>query len=192
MPENAIQKSRCVEDQEYHDFCPGDLAVYPAHGVGRIESIESQDIGGHTQDFYFMNVFKNDMVIMIPTKNVESVGLRNVVSEEDISRIYEILQSKSDKVPTGKSWNYRHKTYMDMIRTGSLYEVAKVFRDLYLLRMSKELSFGERKILDMSQELLLKELSAAKDKDEKCVMTEIDGLFKDTKRDKNNQSGKSA
>ncbi len=188
MAENAIQKNTVIEDQDFHDFGPGDLAVYPAHGVGRIESIESQEIGGQKQDFYFMNIFKNNMVIMIPTKNVETVGLRSVISEEDVAKIYEVIQNKGDGSYDKKSWNYRHKVYMDMIRTGSLFEVARVFRDLQRLKLKKELSFGERKLLDMSRELMLKELSAAKQTDEKTIQVEIESLFKAKKNTKDKSS----
>lgn len=158
-------------------FAPGDLAVYPAHGVGRIEAIESREIGGNRQDFYIMKILESSMVIMIPTRNVDSVGLRNVIPRSDVDKIYAVMKTKRAASIDNQTWNRRYREYMDKIKTGSLFDVAEVFRDLFLLKLTKDLSFGERKLLDTAQSLLLKELCTAKDKDEKTVMSEIESLF---------------
>ncbi len=155
----------------------GDLAVYPAHGVGRIEAIESKVVNGEEHDFYIMKVLENDMVIMIPTWNVESVGLRDVISEKEIPQIYEVMQKKREAIVDNQTWNRRYREYMDKIKTGSLYDVAEVFRDLFLLKLSKDLSFGERKLYDTAQILLVKELSTARNTDEKTILSEIELLF---------------
>ena len=160
-------------------FKVGDLAVYPAHGVGRIESIDSRVINGEPHDFYIMKVLENSMVIMIPTDNVESVGLRDVISKEEIPKIYDVLKKDRESPADSQTWNRRYREYMDKIKTGSLYDVAEVFRDLYLLRLAKDLSFGERKLFDTATALLLKELSTAKETDEETIMGEIEALFKD-------------
>ncbi|MDY6822304.1 MAG: CarD family transcriptional regulator [Thermodesulfobacteriota bacterium] len=159
-------------------FKPGDLVVYPAHGVGRIESIESREIGENSQKFYIMKILESNMVIMIPVKNLEAVGLRNVIAETEIPRIYDILQAPLE--PPGaynQTWNRRHKEYMDKIKTGSLHDVAEVFRDLFLLKLTKDLSFGERKLLDTARNLLVKELSIAKRAEETVVMSELESFF---------------
>ncbi|AOY59531.1 MULTISPECIES: CarD family transcriptional regulator [Desulfococcus] len=158
-------------------FQVGDLAVYPAHGVGRIESIESKVVGGETHDFYIMKVLENDMVIMIPTWNVESVGLRDVISKTEIPDIYKVMSDRQESPLDNQTWNRRYREYMEKIKTGSLYEVAEVYRDLFLLKMSKDLSFGERKLYDTAQILLVKELSTAKETDEQTILTEIESLF---------------
>lgn len=158
-------------------FQIGDLAVYPAHGVGRIESIESKVVAGETLDFYIMKVLENDMVIMIPTSNVESVGLREIISKKEVPEIYKVMQEKHNGPGDNQTWNRRYREYMDKIKTGSLYEVAEVFRDLFLLKMTKDLSFGERKLYDTAQVLLVRELSTAKDTDEKTILSEIESLF---------------
>ncbi len=160
-------------------FKIGDLAVYPAHGVGRIESIESRVINGEPHDFYIMKVLENSMVIMIPTDNVDSVGLRDVIRKEEILKIYDVLKKDRESPADSQTWNRRYREYMDKIKTGSLYDVAEVFRDLYLLRMAKDLSFGERKLFDTATALLLKELSTAMETDEETVMGKIEALFKD-------------
>ncbi|MCP4111068.1 MAG: CarD family transcriptional regulator [Desulfobacteraceae bacterium] len=158
-------------------FRVGDLAVYPAHGVGRIEAIESKVVNGEKHDFYIMKVIENDMVIMIPTWNVESVGLRDIISEKDIPVVYDIMRKKKDTPIDNQTWNRRYREYMDKIKTGSLYEVAEVFRDLFLLKLTKDLSFGERKLYDTAQVLLVGELSTAKKTDEETIITEIELLF---------------
>jgi CarD family transcriptional regulator len=139
-------------------FKQGDLAVYPAHGVGKIESIESKTIGGNKQDFYIMRILDNDMKIMIPIQNAEAVGLRELIASQDIPKVYDILKTKEVAV-NGGTWNRRYREYMEKIKTGSIYELAEVLRDLTVLKSDKELSFGERKMLDTARGLLLKELS---------------------------------
>ncbi|MCF6246725.1 MAG: CarD family transcriptional regulator [Desulfobacula sp.] len=157
-------------------FSKGDLAVYPAHGVGYIESIESKEINGDTMNFYMMKIVENGMVIMIPTSNVESVGLREVIPEKEVPKVYKVMQEKAQGADN-QTWNRRYREYMDKIKTGSIYDVAEVFRDLFQLKLEKDLSFGERKLLDTAQNLLVQELSMAKDVDEKAMMQEIENLF---------------
>ena len=158
------------------EFSKGDLAVYPAHGVGCIESIESKRINGATMNFYMMKIVENGMVIMIPTTNVDSVGLREVISATEIPEVYKVMQQKGQGADN-QTWNRRYREYMDKIKTGSIYDVAEVFRDLFTLKLEKDLSFGERKLLDTAQNLLVQELSTAKDIDGEEMMQEIKNLF---------------
>ena len=158
------------------EFVKGDLAVYPAHGVGCIESIESKEINGDTMNFYMMKIVENGMVIMIPTSNVESVGLREVIPENEIPQVYKVMHKKAQN-GDNQTWNGRYREYMDKIKTGSIYDVAEVFRDLFQLKLEKDLSFGERKLLDTAQNLLVQELSTAKDIDEMSMIKEIENLF---------------
>lgn len=172
---NVIIKEE--EETGIKTFQIGDLAVYPAHGVGRIESIESRTINGEKHNFYILKILENSMVIMIPTWNVESVGLRNTIDASQVSEIYELLQTKKDDIFDNQTWNRRYKEYMDKLKTGSLFDVAEVFRDLFLLKLIKDLSFGERKLLDTAKGLLLRELCTAKNADEETIWTEIESLF---------------
>jgi len=172
-----MAKKAQAQKQNLKSFQVGDLAVYPAHGVGRIESIESRTINGAKHDFYIMKIIDNGMVIMIPTMNVESVGLREVIHESEIPDIYSILKQKKDEIFDNQTWNRRYKEYMDKIKTGSLYDVAEVFRDLFVLKLAKDLSFGERKLLDTARGLLLRELCTAKNTDENTMWGEIESLF---------------
>ncbi len=183
MAEKKIKHTRKTETRRkavskvLREFNAGDLAVYPAHGVGRIEAIESRVINEQKQDFYIMKVLENSMVIMIPTGNVDSVGLRDVIDKNDVPKVYDIIKNRRDSGVDSQTWNRRYREYMEKIKTGSVYEVAEVFRDLYSLRLTKDLSFGERKLFDTAQGLLIKELSTAKNTDEATILSEIEILF---------------
>ncbi len=157
-------------------FKVGDLAVYPAHGVGVIEKIEAQEVSGCQQDFYVMRILDSNMIIMIPTNNVNNVGLRDIIPLAEIPKLYSILK-KRDVTLDSQTWNRRYREYMDKIKTGSVFEVAEVYRDLLILRLDKELSFGERKMLDTARGLLVKEISLAKDVGEEQVEEDLDRMF---------------
>jgi CarD family transcriptional regulator len=145
-------------------FQIGQLAVYPAHGVGRIESVQEREVSGAPEKFYIMRLLDTDMIIMIPTGNARNIGLRDVIDNEAVSEIYEILRSRPGRL-NNQTWNRRYRDYMDKIKTGSPFRVAEVLRDLTLLKSEKDLSFGERKMLDTAKSLLIKELSLVNDKE---------------------------
>ncbi len=157
-------------------FAAGDMAVYPAHGVGLIEAIEHQNIGGVDQAFYVMKILDNDMTIMIPTATSENVGLRAIISKDEVKKVLDILKERDIKL-SSQTWNRRYRDYMEKIKTGSVYEVAVVLRDLFLLRVDKDLSYGERKMMDTAKSLLVKEISLARKVDEKNVEKQIEKLF---------------
>ena len=153
-------------------FKIGDKAVYPAHGVGEVSAIEARDISGTNQTCYVLRVFDKEMTIMIPQKNVQHVGLRNVINQEEAGEVYKILK-KRPSPSSPQSWNRRHREYMEKIKTGSLFEIAEVLRDLYLLKLEKDLSFGERKVFDTAKDLLVKEMSIAKEEEEDTIEAEL-------------------
>ncbi len=157
-------------------FKQGDVAVYPAHGVAMVEGIENKEISGSKQTFYVLRLLDNNMTIMVPQDNAEIVGLRGVIQKKEVTQVYKILRKKKGRA-CSQTWNRRHRQYMEKIKTGSLYEIAEVLRDLYLLKLDKELSFGERKVLDTARSLLIKELSIAKDMEEAKIEKEIEKIF---------------
>jgi CarD family transcriptional regulator len=157
-------------------FKIGDLAVYPAHGVGVIERVESREVSGSSQDFYVMRILENDMIIMIPIKNVNSVGLREIIGRKEVPKLYSILR-KRDVMIENQTWNRRYREYMEKIKTGSVYEVAEVYRDLLMLKSEKDLSFGERKMLDTARTLLVKEISLAKKVAEAQIEKDLERIF---------------
>lgn len=159
-------------------FRVGDKAVYPAHGVAEITGIERREISGTEQTFYILRILENGMRIMVPMKNAAAVGLRAVVGKQEIKEVYDILRSKEVSVD-GQTWNRRYREYMEKIKTGSVFEIAEVLRDLTLLKSDKDLSFGERKMLDTARTLIVKELAIAQDVVEEDIDGEIDEIFED-------------
>lgn len=154
-------------------FKVGDMAVYPAHGVGVIERIENRKISGCQQDFYVMRILETNMIIMIPSSNAANVGLRQIIDRNDVSKIFAILKRRNVSVNGNQTWNRRYRDYMDKIKSGSVFEVAEVYRDLTAIKQDKELSFGERKMLDTARSLLVKEISLAKNMKEEDVERDI-------------------
>ena len=157
-------------------FRVGDKAVYPAHGVAEITGIERREISGSEQTFYILRILENGMRIMVPMNNASAVGLRAVVGKAEIKEVYDILRSKEVSVD-GQTWNRRYREYMEKIKTGSVFEIAEVLRDLSLLKFDKDLSFGERKMLDTAKSLLVKELAVAKGAKEEKIARELDEIF---------------
>ena len=154
-------------------FKIGDLAVYPAQGVGIIERIEQRKISGCQQDFFVMRILENNMIIMIPSSNVANVGLRQIIDRKEVSKVFSILKARDICVDDNQTWNRRYRDYMEKIKSGSVYEVAEVYRDLTNIQQDKELSFGERKMLDTARSLLIKEISLAKNMKEEDVERDI-------------------
>jgi len=157
-------------------FAVGDMAVYPAHGVGVIEAIEHKTLGENTQSFYVMRILDNEMTILIPINTCTNVGLRSIISCADVDRVFEILQDRDVEI-SAQTWNRRYRSYMDKIKTGSVFEVASVLRDLYILQSEKDLSYGERKMLDTAKTLLIREISIARKHEQQAVANDIDQLF---------------
>lgn len=157
-------------------FKVGQNAVYPGHGVGRILSIETKEILGNKQTFYSVQILETGMKIMIPQNNVKSVGLRPIISKEEAGKVVGILKERDVKIDN-ETWNRRYREYMEKIKTGSVYEIAEVLRDLFVLKIDKELSFGERKMLDTARTLLLKELTLATSEEELFTEEEVKDIF---------------
>lgn len=158
------------------NFKIGDKAVYPAHGVGEVTAIEDREISGMNQTFYILRILDNGLQIMIPTSNIRQVGLREVIGADMVEKVFTILREKNLSVDT-TTWNRRYREYMEKIKTGSVFEVAEVLRDLYLLKSDKDLSFCELKLLDTARSLLIKELAVAKNCDEEEVEQEFKTIF---------------
>lgn len=157
-------------------FKVGDNAVYPGHGVGRVTAIEAKEISGRKLEFYTIQILDSGMKIMIPRDNVESVGLRPIISKKEAGEVIKILKETNVKIDN-QTWNRRYREYMEKIKTGSVFEIAAVLRDLFLLKVEKELSFGERKMLDTARGLLLKELSLATSREELAQEDEVRAIF---------------
>jgi len=157
-------------------FKVGDSAVYPAHGVTVVKRIDEREVGGKKKKFYVLQVVENQMTIMVPTDNADAVGLREIISDKEVQNVYKILKKRDVKIDQ-TTWNRRYREYMEKIKTGSVYEIAEVLRNLFMLRHSKDLSFGERKMLDQAKALLVKEISLARGQKEEIIEQEIQTIF---------------
>ena len=157
-------------------FSVGDKAVYPVHGVAEVVALEQRDIGGNKTNVYILKVVDTGMKIMVPTTNAGSVGLRDLITSKQVKEVYEILKARDIPRDT-QTWNRRYREYMEKIKTGSVFEIAEVLRDLSVLRATKDLSFGERKMLDTARNLMIKELALAKGVGEDKISAEIDAIF---------------
>ena len=157
-------------------FQIGDKAVYPGHGIGVIESIEKKQILGKEQMFYILKIMENGMTIMIPRDNVNAVRLREVIRKIDVTKVIHILKDREVTLDN-QTWNRRYREYMEKINTGSIFEIAEVLRDLHLLKDEKELSFGERKMMDTAKNLLVKEISVASKSEETKIEQDLQTIF---------------
>jgi CarD family transcriptional regulator len=158
------------------EFRVGEKVVYPAHGVGVIEEVQSRKHSGTEIQFYTLRIIDTDMKIMIPTTKADAVGLRRVIGKEMVGKVYKVLREKRVRVDQA-TWNRRYREYTEKIKTGSVLEIAAVLRDLFMLKGDKELSFGERKMLDTARNLLVKELAIAKAHSEDKIMEELRTIF---------------
>lgn len=161
---------------QFVGFNVGDHAVYPGHGVGKVVAVEAKEIMGTKLEFYSVQILETGLKIMVPKTSVAQVGLRPIISEDEANKVIEILKIKDVKIDN-QTWNRRYREYMEKIKTGSVYEIAEVLRDLFLLKVDKELSFGERKMLDTARGLLMKELTLAVKNDSLTAEEEVRQIF---------------
>lgn len=157
-------------------FKIGDRAVYPTQGVGVVESIEAREFSGQKHKFYILRIIDNDMTIMVPVGNASHVGMRNLISKDKIDSIYNVLGKKQDGSLAIASWSRRQREYNDKIKTGDPKEVAEVLRELYLIKEAKELSYGEKKVLELARRLLVLELALAEGVAESMVEKRLENI----------------
>ena len=155
-------------------FKIGDYAVCPGHGVGQLVDVEERDLGGESKSFYILKVIANGMTVMVPTDSQD--GIRGLVGEKEITEVYELLNEHDVKIDN-PTWNRRYREYMGKIKTGSLLEIADVLRALFLLKETKNLSFGEKKMLDQCKDLLAEEISLSAGGDAGEIKGTIDKCF---------------
>jgi len=158
-------------------FKIGDKAVYPAQGVGVVEAIEAKEISGEKYQFYVLRIVDSDMTIMVPVANAQLVGMRGVVSQEQLPSIYDVLEERQANGGGIASWSRRQREYNEKIKSGDLMEVAEVLRELYHIKEDKDLSYGEKKVLEQARKLLIKELAVAEGKEEEAVAEQVESLL---------------
>ena len=156
----------------------GDKAVYPGHGVGEIESIESKKIGDEELSFYIMKILNSGLKIMVPVDNVNGTGMRDLIDEEEIPDIFSILKDRDVKIEN-VTWNKRFKDYNERLKSGSIFEVATVLRDLVVLAKTKDLSFGEKRMYEMAINLISQEIAFVKGENQERIIEEIEDILKE-------------
>ena len=157
-------------------FDLGSYVVCPGHGVGQITNIETKQLGEAEKSFYIIKIISNGMTIMVPTDNQD--GARELVKNSEVKEVFNLLADHDVRVDNS-TWNRRHREYLAKVKTGSLLEIADVLRSLFLLKTSKKLSFGERKMMDQCKDLIIKEIAISTGDPEKEISTKIDSCFDD-------------
>lgn len=155
-------------------FDIGDYVVCPGHGVGQVCSVEEKDLGGETKSYYTIKIISNGMTVMVPVDS--EAGARSLVGISEVDEVYELLNNHDVEVDNS-TWNRRYRDYMLKIKTGSLIEIADVLRSLFLLKSKKNLSFGEKKMLEQCKDLIAQEISISGGVETKEVKTKIESCF---------------
>ena len=150
-------------------FNVGDNIVYPMHGAGVIDAIEEKDILGEKQSYYILKM-PGEVKVMVPTNKAEEIGVRNIIDKASAEKVFEILEE--DKTDMSQNWNKRYRDNMDKMKTGDIYEVADVVRNLSFKQKEKGLSTGEKKMLENAKQILVSELVLA----EHASYEEVEGL----------------
>ncbi len=156
-------------------FDIGDKVVYPNHGAGTIVDIESREILGEEKKYYIMKLPIGEMKVMIPVDKVDEIGVRDIIDEEEADEIIALL--KGDQSKMSQNWNRRYRANMEKLKTGDIYEVGGVVRDLTIRDEEKGLSTGEKKMLNNARKILISELVLAKDAAEEEIKSIIDKAF---------------
>jgi CarD family transcriptional regulator len=168
----AVEVSMAVETVEFE---LGDNVVYPHHGAGQVQAKEIKEVFGQRREYLTIKILHNDMTVMVPTENAALAGLRRVIDEETVEKVLNVLRDDVSDMP--KNWNRRFKHNRDKIKTGDIYELAEVVRNLALRENEKGLSSGEKQMYTRAKKILASELMYALDKDEDEAEAYLDGLL---------------
>ena len=153
-------------------FKIGDRIVYPMHGAGVIEQIEEKEILGEKRKYYVMKMPIGDMKVMIPVDNIEEIGIREIIDDDDMEKVVKILKGDQTKMP--QNWNRRYRMNMEKIKSGDIFEIASVVRNLMIRDAQKGLSTGERKMLNSAKQMLISEIVLVSDIDQEETEKFID------------------
>jgi CarD family transcriptional regulator len=156
-------------------FEVGDNVVYPHHGAGVVLKRESKDLMGEKRDYLTINILHNNMTVMVPCENAHRAGLRRVIDEEQVKRVIGVLTDEVSEMP--KNWNRRFKHNREKIKTGDVYELAEVVRNLAIREWEKGLSTGEKQMYTRAKKILASEFMYALDKDEEGAENYLDELL---------------
>ncbi len=158
-------------------FNIGDKVVYPLHGAGVIEAIEEKAILDEKQSYYIIKM-PGEVKVMVPTSKAEDIGVRNIIDQEGALKVIKVLEEESTEMST--NWNKRYRDNMEKMKTGNIYEVADIVRNLSFKQKDKGLSTGEKKMLLNAKQILVSELVLAQDKDKKEVEELVEGKINES------------
>ncbi|NLM37207.1 MAG: CarD family transcriptional regulator [Firmicutes bacterium] len=153
-------------------FNVGDRIVYPMHGAGVIVGIEQRNVSGTPEDYYIIKLASGEMKVMIPVCNKDLVGLREIISKDEVEKVLAVLRNK--EMDMSSNWNRRYRENMEKIKSGNIYDVAEVVSGLSLRDREKGLSTGERKMLENAKNILYSELAMVEDLDEEQVQSMVE------------------
>ena len=142
-------------------FKVGEYLVYPMHGVGQIVSISRQNILGKSKSYYVMEIQSNQMKVMVPVENAGEIGVRSIISRRQVTKVINLL--RKDEVDTEEDWKIRYQNNMNKVKSGDIYSVAEVCRNLYKRARDRELSLMERRLYESAYKLISSEIARSKD-----------------------------
>lgn len=161
-------------------FVLNEKVIYPGHGVAKITRVVEKEVSGHKMRFYELQFINKDMTILIPMNNVSLVGIRKLSSQESIDDVFKML-AHPVKAPVQETvvsnWNKRNKEYQLKLRTGNIQEIGKIYRDLKHIAVKKELSFGEKNLLQQTESLLAEEISLVNNTGTEIAMEQLRSIF---------------
>ena len=140
-------------------FRVGDKVVYPHHGAATIEKKEKKDVFGEKKDYLILKLAYGDLTLMVPADNAEDIGLRDVINDEEVEEVFAVLRKKEARMPT--NWSRRYKNHVEKLKSGDVYQVAEVVRNLSIRDKDKGLSAGEKRMLTKARQILVSELTFA-------------------------------
>jgi len=175
IEDELIVELETTREVEYIEFELGDHVVYPHHGAGKVLKKEDMEVLGERREYLTIKILHNDMTVKVPTENAAIAGLRRVIDEETVKKVLDVLRADVSEMP--KNWNRRFKHNRDKIKTGDIYELAEVVRNLSLRESEKGLSTGEKQMFTRAKKILASELMYALDKDEEEAESYLDELL---------------
>jgi CarD family transcriptional regulator len=156
-------------------FDVGDKVVYPHHGAATIEKREKKEAFGKKQEYLVLRLAYGDLTLMVPADNAEEIGLRDVINDEEVEEVFAVLRKKEARMPT--NWSRRFKNHVEKLKSGDIYQVAEVVRNLTIREKDKGLSAGEKRMLGKARQILVSELTFALKLDEETAEETLDEVL---------------
>jgi len=161
-------------------FIIGDKVIYPTQGIGIIEDVQDENLYGEDFHIYHLRIRSNNTLIMVPSSNADAIGIRKLISEEKIKKVYAFMRNGSIKV--SKNWKGRYREHVELMKTGSILDIALVLKSLYCLDLKKPLSFREKKMMEKAKDMVVSELSEVSENSiddiEKKILKNLSVCFK--------------